>query len=59
MSFLEKQNTEILNKLNSQHTKVTTGFNQQLPNLGPRVQKINPDNLQLLKTYESVTEVMN
>jgi hypothetical protein len=59
MSFLEKQNQEILNKLNSQQTKVTTGFNQQLPNLGPRLQKINPENLQLIKVYESVTELMN
>jgi hypothetical protein len=56
---LEKLNQEILNKLNSQQTKVTTGFNQQLPSLGPRVQKINPETLQLIKVYESVTEVMN
>jgi prophage antirepressor-like protein len=59
MNFLEKQNQEILNKLNSQQTKITTGFNQQLPNLGPRLQKINPENLQLIKVYESVTELMN
>lgn len=59
MTFLEKQNQEILNKLNSQQTKVTTGFNQQLPSLGPRLQKINPENLHLLKVYESVTELMN
>ena len=59
MSFLEKQNQEILNKLNSQQTKITTGFNQQLPNLGPRLQKINPENLKLIKVYETVTELMN
>lgn len=59
MALLEKQNQEILNKLNSQQTKVVTGFNQQLPNLGPRLQKINPENLQLIKYYESVTELMN
>ena len=56
---LEKSNKEILNKLNLQQAKTTTGFNQQLPTLGPRVQKINPENLQLIKVYESVTEVMN
>jgi hypothetical protein len=56
---LEQSNQEILNKLNSQQTKVVTGFNQQLPNLGPRLQKINPENLQLIKFYESVTELMN
>lgn len=39
--------------------KITTGFNAQLPHLGPRVQKINPENLQLVSVYESVTEVMN
>lgn len=59
VSSLEQSNQEILNKLNSQQTKVTTGFNQQLPTLGPRLQKINPENLQLIKFYESVTELMN
>jgi len=59
VSSLEQSNQEILNKLNSQQTKVTTGFNQQLPTLGPRLQKINPENLQLIKVYESVTELMN
>lgn len=59
ISTLEQSNQEILHKLNSQQIKVTTGFNQQLPNLGPRLQKINPENLQLIKVYESVTELMN
>jgi hypothetical protein len=49
----------ILNKLNAQETKVVTGFNQQLPHLGPRLQKINPETIQLIKVYESVTEAMN
>ena len=56
---LEKLNQEIMNKLNSQQTKLVTGFNQQMPHLGPRVQKINPETLQLVKVYETVTEVMN
>jgi hypothetical protein len=59
VSSLEQSNQEILNKLNSQQTKVTTGFSQQLPTLGPRLQKINPENLQLIKVYETVTELMN
>jgi hypothetical protein len=59
VSSLEQTNQEILNKLNSQQTKITTGFNQQLPNLGPRLQKINPETLELVKVYESVTEAMN
>ena len=56
---LEKSNQQILNKLNAQETKIVTGFNQQLPHLGPRLQKINPETLQLIKVYESVTEAMN
>lgn len=59
VSSLEQSNQEILNKLNSQQTKITTGFSQQLPTLGPRLQKINPENLQLIKVYETVTELMN
>ena len=56
---LKKSNEQILNKLNEKETKVVTGFNQQMPNLGPRLQQINPETLQLVKVYESVTEVMN
>jgi prophage antirepressor-like protein len=56
---LEKSNKEITNKLNIQQTKVTTGFNNPLTNLGPRVQKIHPETLHLVKIYESVSEVMN
>jgi prophage antirepressor-like protein len=59
VNSLEQSNHEILNKLNSQQTKVTTGFNQQLSTLGPRLQKINPENLQLVKVYETVTDAMN
>jgi len=56
---LEESNHQILNKLNAQETKIVTGFNQQLPHLGPRLQKINPETIQLIKVYESVTEAMN
>jgi prophage antirepressor-like protein len=60
VNSLEQTNKEILSKLNSQQEKkIVTGFNQQLPNLGPRLQKINPETLQLTKAYESVTEAMN
>ena len=48
-----------MNKINEKEIKVVTGFNQQIPNLGPRLQKINPENLQLVKVYESVTEAIN
>lgn len=38
--------------------KIQTGFQEPLPTLGPRIQKINPDTMQLIKVYESATEVM-
>ena len=55
---LEKTNQEVLKKLNSKETKVTTGFNQPFATLGPRLQKINPETLELIKVYESVSELM-
>jgi hypothetical protein len=55
---LEKSNKEILEKLNSSQTKTKTGFETLLPTVGPRLQKINPDTLQLVKVYETVSECM-
>ena len=55
---MEKTNKEIINKINCNNIKTTTNFNTPLPSLGPRLQKINPDNLQLVKVYESVSEAM-
>jgi hypothetical protein len=54
----EKSIQEILNKLNTMQTKTTTNFNEPIPTLGPRLQKINPDTLQLIKIYETVAECM-
>ena len=56
---LENSIQQIMNKLTEKETTVVTGFNQQIPHLGPRLQKINPETLQLVKVYESVTEAMN
>uniref|UniRef100_A0A6C0JQR0 MSV199 domain-containing protein n=1 Tax=viral metagenome TaxID=1070528 RepID=A0A6C0JQR0_9ZZZZ len=56
---LEKSNKEILEKLNSSQTRTTTNFGLPLSTLGPRLQKINPETLQLIKVYETVTECMN
>ena len=39
--------------------KTVTGFNTPLVTLGPRLQKINPETLQLVKVYETVSECMN
>jgi hypothetical protein len=53
---LEKTNKEILEKMSSTQIKTTTNFQQPLPTLGPRLQKINPETLSLVKVYESVAE---
>ena len=53
---LEKTNKEILEKINSSQTKNTTNFNQPLPTLGPRLQKINPESMTLNKVYDSIAE---
>jgi hypothetical protein len=55
---LEKINIELTEKINSMQTKVSTGFNEPLVTLGPRLQKINPETLDIVKVYESVSEVM-
>ena len=39
--------------------RVLTGFQDPLKTVGPRLQKINPETLALVKVYETVTELMN
>jgi phage anti-repressor protein len=39
--------------------RVLTGFQDPLKTVGPRLQKINPETLTLVKVYETVTELMN
>jgi len=55
---VEKMNKEILEKVNQSQVITTIGFNQEPLNLGPRVQKINPETMELVKYYESVSDVM-
>jgi len=55
---VEKMNKEILEKVNQSQAKTTNGFNQEPLNLGPRVQKINPETMEFVKYYESVSDVM-
>jgi prophage antirepressor-like protein len=55
---LEKCNKELIEKVNSSSKKVVTGFNKPLVTLGPRVQKINPETLQIIQVYDSVSEVL-
>jgi phage anti-repressor protein len=46
------------NKLNAHEPKLVTGFSEPLPTLGPRLQKINPETMMIIKVYETVSEVM-
>jgi hypothetical protein len=55
---LEKINKQLLEKTNTSSIKISTGFKESLATLGPRLQKINPENLQIVKVYESATEAM-
>ena len=55
---LEKINKQLLEKTNTSSIKTSTGFKESLATLGPRLQKINPENLQIVKVYESATEAM-
>ena len=57
---LEKQNREILEKLGATTApKIVTGFQEPLVNLGPRVQQINPETMELIKVYESASQLMS
>jgi hypothetical protein len=49
---------EILEKINQSQVRTTNGFNQDPVNLGPRLQKINPETLELVNYYESVADLM-
>jgi len=55
---LEKTNQILVEKITSTQIKVSTGFNEPLVTLGPRLQKIHPETLQLVKVYESASEAM-
>jgi hypothetical protein len=55
---LEQTNKLLIEKISSTQIKVSTGFNEPLSTVGPRLQKINPETLQLVKVYETVSEAM-
>ena len=55
---LEKVSIDIVSKVNSAQTKTTTGFNDPLVTVGPRLQKINPETMTIVKVYESVAECL-
>ena len=58
MDANEKMMKEMMEKMSASKVKTTTGFNTTLVTLGPRLQKIHPDTLELVKVYESVSEAM-
>ena len=55
---LETVNRDIISKMNSTQIKTTTGFNEPLITVGPRLQKINPETMAIVKVYESVAECL-
>lgn len=58
MQNLEASNKEIISRLNAMQTRTATVCSQPDPHLGPRLQKIHPETLELLHVYETVTECM-
>jgi len=55
---LEKSNKELSEKISSSQIKTSTGFNEPLVTLGPRLQKINPETFEIIRVYETVSEAM-
>ena len=55
---LEKLVLEIPEKLKTIQPKTVTGFQEPLVTLGPRLQKINPETLELVKVYECASDAM-
>lgn len=58
IDYLEKTNKEILDNLKISKVKITTGFQEPLDTLGPRLQKINSKTFELIKVYENASEIM-
>lgn len=59
ISKLENKVEELSSIILSSQQKTTTNFGEHITNVGDRVQKINPETLLLVQTYESVADVIN
>ena len=60
VSDIERSQGALSEKVNASQTKTTTKFNETDSHVGPRLQKINPNNLQqIIKVYETVTECIH
>jgi phage anti-repressor protein len=55
---LEKILQEKSSIATKEEPKITTGFSQPLATIGPRLQQIHPETLQLVKVYETASECM-
>jgi prophage antirepressor-like protein len=55
---LEKILQEKMTITPKEEPKITTGFSQPLATIGPRLQQIHPETLQLVKVHETVSECM-
>lgn len=55
---MEKHILELVKNLGTTAPKTLTGFQEPLVNLGPRVQQINPETMELIKVYESASQLM-
>jgi phage anti-repressor protein len=55
---LENTIQELVKQNNTSEIKTTNGFKEPLATVGPRLQKVHPETLTLVKTYESVSEAM-
>jgi len=55
---MEKHILELVKNLGTTAPKTMTGFQEPLINLGPRVQQIHPDTMELIKVYESASQLM-
>lgn len=53
---LEKTNNELKEQIVKIQTKTTTGFGETNKNMGSKLQKINPETMQIVKVYESIAE---
>ena len=56
---MEKHILELVKNLGTTAPKTLTGFQEPLVNLGPRVQQINPETMELIKVYESASQLMS
>jgi len=61
IDILQKENQELKDKLAKASTplpKITTGFGVENKTIGPRLQKLNPETLQIIKVYETINEAL-